>query len=72
MPVAPLGGCWAQAIAAERQKDSASTGSLSEKHLIEDVWVKIEEAEKRKAKPISNWWLLLLVPVFWFIGRCDG
>ncbi len=58
-----------QAIATEHQTDSMSTGSLSEKHLIEDARVKREEAEKRKSKPILSWWLLALVPVFWFIGR---
>ena len=61
-----------QAIATERQKDSVSTGSLSEKHLIEDIRVNTEEAEKRKSKPVSPWWILVLVPVFWFIGRRDG
>jgi hypothetical protein len=59
-----------QAIASESQKDSLSTESLSEKHFIEDVRIKTEETEKRKTKPISNWWLLLLVPFFWLIGRC--
>lgn len=61
-----------QAIVTERQKDSVSTGSLSEKHLIEDVRVNTEEVEKRKSKTISPWWLLVLVPVFLFIGRRDG
>lgn len=62
-------GYRSQAIASESQKDSHSTESLSEKNLIEDVRIKTEEAEKQKNKPFSIWWLLLLVPLCWFIGR---
>jgi hypothetical protein len=58
-----------QAMATEKQKDSTSAKHLSEISLLEDAQFKTKEAEKRKTKPISNWWLLLLVPVFWFIRR---
>lgn len=60
-----------QAIITVHQKDSVSTGALSEKHLIKDVRVKTEEAEKRKTKPVAIWWLLLLASVFWFINRYE-
>lgn len=58
-----------QAMATERKKDSMDAASLSEKHLIDAVHSKTEEVEKRKSKLTSPWWLLLLVPVFWFVWR---
>jgi hypothetical protein len=57
-----------QAMTTEHQKDSIGTESLSEKSLIDAVHLKKEEIEKQKSKSIFHWWLLLLIPVFWFIG----
>lgn len=58
-----------EAMATERQKDSASTESRSEQQWKENTEFTTLEVERRKSKPLSILWLLLLVPVFWFMSR---
>lgn len=57
------------AMATESQKDTSIVEFLSEKYQTEEAQLKTEEIEKRKRSAISYWWLVLLLPVFWFIGK---
>ncbi len=56
-----------QSLATEKKKDSSKVTHLSEISSFEDVQLKTLDIEKQKNKSISNWWLLLLIPLIWFI-----
>jgi hypothetical protein len=61
----------AQSLSLESQNDTLSLERLSGSEKRENAQVKVEEIEKfeeRESSP-SRWWLLVLIPVFWFVAK---